>query len=234
MAPRLVEQPGRLLLDAGRLLFSAPRALWPGSAVAALIAMSLAGRNALLGFALQTVSDSWLLALICLVAAEQAAGGRIGFTPAVSHLRGRLAILAAAGLVVRLVTDALTPLGVGIALSAGWSLCLPVIAVEGSAARPALDASWSATRRSLCRIAAVRLVALLLGALATQAGAWALSPLLGQPLARLGAQTVLGPFPLAVQALIYVEGRSAHPAMRDFRASIASMGVGSMPQARAR
>jgi hypothetical protein len=231
---RLPTAPLALLVDAGRLLPVAVRGVWPASVAVALAAAATGSVPAPLGFCLQAVTGTWLLALVSLVITEHAGGVRLGPVWAVRTLRGRLARLAALGLAIRTVTDALTPVGIGVLLSAGWAIALPVLAVEGPAVRAALRTSWAATRRSLLRIAAVRLIAVLIGVAATFLAAALIGRATGTLVAKLAAQAVLGPFPLVVQALLYVEGRSAGPAIRDFNSSIASIGVGSSPDPRAR
>lgn len=193
-------------------------------------------------FVARTVLDTWLLAVVSLCLSEQAAGGQLRPGVAWRTLRGRLVALAGLGLAIRVLSDALTPLGIGLVLSAGWSLALPAAAVERLGFSDALRASWQLSRRHWLRIGALRLAAVLVGELATAVapavaavalpGAATLDRSITSEVVRLGAQTLIGPFPLAVQALLYVEARTAP--IRDFSASMAETGVGSTPSARAR
>lgn len=243
VAPRIAARPLALLSAGGQALLGPGRRWWPAALLATLASAASGSLPSVASFTVRTVVSTWLLAGISLVVAEHAAGGRLTTAVAWRTLRGRVGLLAGLGLTIRVVSDALTPVGIGLLLSAGWALAVPAAAVERLGFSDSLRASWQLGRPARLRLIAVRLSAVLLAGVAVAIVPHASDMLLPSGLeaalrpsveagARLMAQTLLGPFPLVVQALLYVEARGAPT--RDFSVSIAETGVGSTPSARAR
>lgn len=230
--PPLAAHPAVLLTAAARALLGPGRCWWPAAAAVAFGELACGLAPAPVAFAVRTVLAGWLLAVVSVVVAERAAGANTTLRLAIGALRGRLLALAALSVAVRVASDALTPVGVGLLLSAGWAVALPAAAVERLGFAEALRTSWTLTRGSLLQVGAIRLSAVLAGWAATELAGWLAGALTGRTVATLAAATLLGPFPLVVQALLYVEARGTP--IRDFSVSIAETGVGSTPSPSAR
>jgi hypothetical protein len=216
----------RVLTEGSRLLLRPGFCWWPFSAVATTVTMLVGGGPNVVVFIVGTLLSTALLAVVSVTVAEAAASGQGGMPGVYRQLVGRLPTLALLGMVIRLVSDATTPLGVGLVLSAGWALAVPLGAVEGLRGSEALRASWQLTRGLLLRLGLIRLAAVLLTVAASALCSAVVGRMAGHAIAELLAGTLIGPFPLVVQAVLYRD-------IRALRASIGPIGVGSIPNASA-
>lgn len=219
--------PVQVLAEGSRLLVRPGFCWWPLSAAVTAVTMLIGGGPGVVVFTVLTLLSTALLAVVSVTVAEAAAGGQGGLRPVYRRLLVRIPALAVMGLAIRLISDATTPLGIGLALSAGWALAVPLGAVEGLRALDAMRMSWQLGRGLLIRLGLTRLAAVLLTAVAVAVCTTAAGKMVGRTAAELAAGTLLGPFPLVVQALLYRD-------IRALRVSMGPMGVGSMPNASAR
>jgi hypothetical protein len=216
----------RVLTEGSRLLLRPGFYWWPLSAAATTVTRLVGGGPNVVLFIVETLVSTALLAVVSVTVAEAAASGHGGMPAAYRQLVRRLPALALLGLMIRLVSDATTPLGVGLVLSAGWALAVPLGAVEGLRGPAALRGSWQLARGLLLRLGLIRLAAVLLTVAVSALCSAVVGRLAGRAIAQLLAGTLIGPFPLVVQAVFYRD-------IRALRASMGPIGVGSIPNASA-
>ncbi|HVA61323.1 MAG TPA: hypothetical protein VNG13_12430 [Mycobacteriales bacterium] len=176
-----------------------------------------------LGFIVQTVLTTWLMAAVTAIVADAVVGGRTTPRAAWSRILPDLPRLAGLGLTARAVTVLVPVLGWPI-LSGGWALAVPALVLERGGVFGSLGRSWRLTRSALARVWTIRTLATGLAALATYAvrlpielallGNWLPSTIRPAPLVQqiplvldVVLATVTAPFPMAVQAVLYVDQR---------------------------